>query len=96
MENLTIYKQQAPLRQPIEKMVETQERCKKRHPDAMILVRDGDFYVAVGEDAENCNQTIGTILNKEDGVAYSMFDCASLDTHLPKLIRAGYRIAITD
>ena len=74
---------------------------KEKHPDALILMRGGDFYEAFGEDALKAARTLG-IVNSRRATAkgekydYAAFPHHALDVYLPKLVRAGYRIAICD
>lgn len=77
---------------------------KKKHPDAILLFRTGDFYETYSKDAEKTSKITGTTLTKnmrlqdKDGnaLAVTAFPKHSLDTYLPKLIRAGERVAICD
>jgi antirestriction protein ArdC len=77
---------------------------KKKHPDAMLLFRNGDFYETYKEDAEKSSKILGITLTKNskvkgtDGkaVAMAVFPFQALDTYLPKLIRSGERVAICD
>ncbi len=71
---------------------------KEKHPDAMLLFRKGDFYVTVNEDAKKASEILGITLTKEKskGEFQAAFPHHALDTYLPKLIRAGERVAITD
>ena len=74
------------------------EDLKKKHPDALLLFRCGDFYESYREDAEACAQVLGITLTKsaKDGLQMAGFPYHALDTYLPKLIRAGKRVAICD
>ena len=71
---------------------------KTKHPDAVILFRVGDFYEAYGKDAQKLAETLGVTLteNKDGWCDYTCFPFDSLDIYLPKLIRAGLRVAICD
>ena len=77
---------------------------KKKHPDALLLFRCGDFYETYKEDAEKASKILGITLTKstktkdEKGKPLAMagFPYHALDTYLPKLIRAGQRVAICD
>ena len=77
---------------------------KKKHPDAMLLFRCGDFYETYKDDAVKASNILGITLTRysqrkeEDGSALRMagFPYHALDTFLPKLIRAGERVAICD
>ena len=77
-------------------MMKQFQELKAKHPGATILFRCGDFYEAYQEDAEVVSKTLGiTLANKED-IKVAGFPFHSLDTYLPRLIRAGLRVAICD
>ena len=73
---------------------------KAEHPDAVLLFRVGDFYETFGEDAERCAAVLGiTLTSRNNGgsdVALAGFPYHSLEVYLPKLIRAGFRVAICE
>lgn len=77
---------------------------KQKHPDALLLFRCGDFYETYKEDAVKASNILGITLTKhskrmdEEGKPLKMagFPYHALDTYLPKLIRAGERVAICD
>ena len=70
---------------------------KEKYPDTKILLRVGDFYETYQDDAKDLSKTLGIVLTKRnDGVNVVGFPDHSLDNYLPKLIRAGYRVAIND
>ncbi len=74
---------------------------KKKYPDAMLLFRVGDFYETFGEDAKKAANVLGIILTKrgagsETETALAGFPHHSLNTYLPKLVKAGMRVAICD
>ncbi|NLP57765.1 DNA mismatch repair protein MutS [Lutibacter sp. B1] len=74
---------------------------KVKYPDAMLLFRVGDFYETFGEDAKKAAQVLGIILTKrgagsETETALAGFPHHSLNTYLPKLVKAGMRVAICD
>ncbi len=70
---------------------------KKRHPEAMLMFRQGDFYSMFKEDAVKGAKILGITVDKiKDDVDRAMFPHHALDTYLPKLIRAGARVAICD
>ena len=77
---------------------------KQKHPDALLLFRCGDFYETYKEDAVKASNILGITLTKhskrmdEEGKPLKMADFPyhALDTYLPKLIRAGERVAICD
>ena len=81
------------------KMIETFKMLKEKHSDALILFRIGDFYEAYCEDAQKASEVLGITLTKrsgENGYYLAGFPTHALDTYLPKLIRAGVRVAICD
>lgn len=70
---------------------------KEKYPDTKILLRVGDFYETYQDDAKDLSKTLGIVLTKRnDGVNVVGFPDHSLDNYLPKLMRAGYRVAIND
>lgn len=74
---------------------------KAKYPDAILLFRVGDFYETFGEDAVKTSQILGIVLTKRSNGAAADQDLAgfphhALDNYLPKLVRAGYRVAICD
>jgi DNA mismatch repair protein MutS len=76
-------------------------QIKARHPQALLLFRVGDFYETFGEDAIKTSKILGIILTKRKNGSASEIELAgfphhSLDTYLPKLVRAGQRVAICD
>jgi len=74
---------------------------KAKYPDALLLFRVGDFYETFGEDAIKASGILGIVLTKRRNGSASFVELAgfphhSIDTYLPKLVRAGYRVAICD
>ncbi|NOU46597.1 MAG: DNA mismatch repair protein MutS [Bacteroidales bacterium] len=74
---------------------------KSKYPDALLLFRVGDFYETFGEDAIKASNILGIILTRRANGSATFIELAgfphhSLDTYLPKLVRAGYRVAICD
>ncbi len=73
---------------------------KVKYPDALLLFRVGDFYETFGEDAVKASQILGIILthrnNGGDKTELAGFPHHSLNTYLPKLVKAGQRVAICD
>ena len=83
---------------------------KEKHPDALLLLRKGDFYEAIGDDAKKVAKSTGLkeqhIIKEgfepkegkgdEKGISYVNFKNTSLDKYLPKLVRDGHRVAICD
>ena len=81
-------------------LAELYTNMKEKHPDAVLLFRTGDFYTAVNADASKVADTLAIKTTKptkaEDGSLQVTFPHHALDTNLPKLIRAGLRVAIVD
>jgi len=76
-------------------------QIKAQHPDALLLFRVGDFYETFGDDAKRAARVLGIVLTKRANGAAAYVELAgfphhSLDTYLPKLVRAGMRVAICD
>ena len=76
---------------------------KEKHPDAIFLFRVGDFYVAYYEDAIDVAQILGITLTKrvnlnekKKEIPLAGFPHHVLDTYLPKIVRAGRRVAICE
>lgn len=74
---------------------------KAKYPDALLLFRVGDFYETFGEDAVLASKVLGIVLTKRANGKASHIELAgfphhSLESYLPKLVRAGYRVAICD
>ena len=76
-------------------------QIKGKYPDALLLFRVGDFYETFREDAVEASKILGIVLTKRKNgtaseIALAGFPHHSLDTYLPKLVRAGLRVAICD
>ncbi len=74
---------------------------KVKYPDAILLFRVGDFYETFGDDAVKASKILGIVLTKRANGSASHIELAgfphhSIDSYLPKLVRAGYRVAICD
>ena len=74
---------------------------KRKHPDAILLFRVGDFYETFGEDAIKASEILGITLTRRANGAASFVELAgfphhAIDTYLPKLVRAGQRVAICE
>jgi len=74
---------------------------KSKHPGAVLLFRVGDFYETFGEDAITVAKILGIVLTKRSNGSASEVELAgfphhALDTYLPKLVRAGMRVAVCD
>lgn len=82
-------------------MMRQYDEVKSQYKEALVLFRLGDFYEAFNEDAIKMSEVLGITLTKRaNGGAANMdlagFPYHALDTYLPKLVRAGYRVAICD
>src|SRR6056297_2677183 len=76
-------------------------KIKDKHPDAVLLFRVGDFYETFGEDAIKSSEILGITLTRRANGAASWVELAgflhhALDHYLPKLVRAGQRVAICE
>jgi DNA mismatch repair protein MutS len=74
---------------------------KGKYPDAILLFRVGDFYETFGQDAVKASKVLGIVLTKRANGAASHIELAgfphhSLESYLPKLVRAGFRVAVCD
>lgn len=69
---------------------------KAKHPDAILLFREEDFYTAYSQDAEEVSEILGIVLTKKGRRNTASFPQHALDTYLPKLVAAGKRIAIVE
>ena len=77
------------------------QEMKKKYPDAVLLFRVGDFYEIFGKDAVTASEILGITLTrrangKEKYIELAGFPHHALDTYLPKLVRAGQRVAICE
>ena len=86
------------VRTPNNTLISQYEELKRKHPDAMLLFRCGDFYECYDEHAEKAAEVLGITLTVRNSTGRKMagFPYHALDTYLPKLIRAGLRVAICD
>lgn len=75
-------------------------KVKGKHPDAILLFRVGDFYETFGEDAVTASQVLGIVQTKRNNggsdIELAGFPHHSMDLYLPRLVRAGYRVAICE
>ncbi len=74
---------------------------KAQHPEALLLFRCGDFYETYGDDALTASKILGIVLTRRsnsgpDSVPMAGFPYHSIDTYLPRLVRAGYKVAVCD
>ncbi len=77
------------------------QRIKGQHPDAILLFRVGDFYETFGPDAVVASRVLGIVLTKRNNGGSQEMELAgfphhSLENYLPKLVRAGHRVAVCD
>lgn len=73
------------------------EAMKRKHADKVLWFRTGDYFEAYNEDAEKCAKVLGISVQVKDGWDNLVsFHLCMIDSYLPKMIRAGYRIAICD
>ena len=82
-------------------LMQQYREMKKKHPDAILLFRVGDFYECMGVDAVKASEILEITLTrrrngKSDSIELAGFPHHALDTYLPKLVRAGQRVAICE
>lgn len=81
-------------------LMEQYYAMKGKHPDAILLYRVGDFYETFGEDAITTSKILGIVLTKRNNggsdIELAGFPYHALDAYLPKLVRAGYRVALCE
>ena len=84
-------------------LAEAYKGMKEKHQDALLLLRVGDFYEAYSEDARTAADVLGITLTRRSGVPVddemrdmTGFPHHALDSYLPRLVRAGKRVAICD
>lgn len=82
-------------------MMKQYNEIKQQHPDAVLLFRVGDFYETFSDDAITASEILGITLTRRANGAAQFVELAgfphhALDTYLPKLVRAGKRVAICD
>ena len=74
---------------------------KAKYPEAMLLYRVGDFYETYGEDAAKAAEILGIVLTRRSSAMAQSVELAgfphhALDTYLPKLVRAGLKVAVCE
>ena len=74
---------------------------KAEHPEALLLFRCGDFYETYGDDAVTASKILGIVLTKRsnsspDSIPMAGFPHHSIDMYMPRLVRAGYKVAVCD
>src|SRR5690349_24799769 len=82
-------------------LMQQHRAIKQQYPDAILLFRVGDFYETFGSDAITASGVLGITLTKRANGAASEVELAgfphhALDTYLPKLVKAGHRVAVCD
>lgn len=82
-------------------LMQQYQEMKKKHPDAILLFRVGDFYEIFGKDAVTASEILGITLTRrangrDNYIELAGFPHHALDTYLPKLVRAGKRVAICE
>lgn len=96
---------QKPLADKIEQknepLLKQYQEMKKKHPDAILMFRVGDFYEIFGKDAVEASEILGITLSRrmngiDNRIELAGFPHHALDTYLPKLVRAGKRVAICE
>ena len=96
---------QKPLTEKIEQknepLLKQYQEMKKKHPDAILMFRVGDFYEIFGKDAVEASEILGITLTRrmnglDNRIELAGFPHHALDTYLPKLVRAGKRVAICE
>ena len=97
--------EQKPLAEKIEQknepLLKQYQEMKKKHPDAILMFRVGDFYEIFGKDAVEASEILGITLTRrmnglDNRIELAGFPHHALDTYLPKLVRAGKRVAICE
>lgn len=71
-------------------------QIKSRYPDTLLLFRVGDFYETFEEDAIKCSESLNIVLTKRSDIKLAGFPHHALNNYLPKLVQAGFRVAICD
>ena len=76
-------------------------QIKTKYPDALLLFRVGDFYETFGDDAIKASKILGIVLTKRNNGSANAIELAgfphhSLESYLPKFVRAGQRVAVCD
>ena len=96
---------QKPLAEKVEQrnepLLKQYQEMKKKHPDAILMFRVGDFYEIFGKDAVEASEILGITLTRrmngpDNRIELAGFPHHALDTYLPKLVRAGKRVAICE
>ncbi|MEY4107062.1 MAG: hypothetical protein RL181_1404, partial [Bacteroidota bacterium] len=87
-------------KEKITPLMQQYAKVKAKYPDAVLLFRVGDFYETFGEDAVRASRALGIVLTSRNNggsdVELAGFPYHSLEMYLPRLVRAGYRVAICE
>lgn len=91
----------APKRVTETPLIKQYHEMKRKHPDAILLFRVGNFYETFAEDAQVTSEVLGITLTRrangsKDFIYLAGFPHHALDTYLPKIVRAGKRVAICE
>lgn len=80
------------------RLLQQWQEIKRQYPDALLLFRAGDFYEVYNEDAEVACKILGIVKTKrgKSNIPFAGFPFHVLDEYLPRLVRAGHRVAICD
>ena len=97
---MTVQKKAKPVKKETP-LMKQYHQIKSKYADALLLFRVGDFYETFGKDAITVSKVLGIVLTKRHNGAANEIELAgfphhSLDTYLPKIVRAGHRVAICD
>ena len=89
------------IEQKNEPLLKQYQEMKKKHPDAILMFRVGDFYEIFGKDAVEASEILGITLTRrmngiDNRIELAGFPHHALDTYLPKLVRAGKRVALCE
>ncbi|MCQ2310196.1 MAG: hypothetical protein MJZ64_00375 [Paludibacteraceae bacterium] len=90
---LIVPQQQTKQENPV---LQSYRQIKEQYPDAAVLFRTGDFYEIYEEDADELSNILGITVTNRNGMRMAGFPFHALDTYLPKIVRAGKRVAIAD
>lgn len=93
-------KKNTKVAEKITPLMQQYQQIKAKHPSAILLFRVGDFYETFGEDAIKTAETLGIVLTSRNNggsdIELAGFPYHSLDLYLPKIVKAGFRVAICE
>lgn len=82
---------------PDDKTIETYFKMADKYSHALLLYRIGEFYIALGDNAKKLNTTLKSKLDYfNDGILFDYVPAFAIDSFLPKLVKAGYKVALCD